>query len=290
MENNISKEQTGMPATETKNDKQEKDGQVYKDPRKAAPKKDLRIEDNLEIHNLKGKEKRKARRERLKEYTADMTKKEKAEYYIYYYKWKALIAVIAIIAIVSLSVTIYRQNKPVAISYALVNCDTYTTDTSVFENDYMKYYGFGRKYQIRSTYPIRYNLDTFEEDYAKNPNDAGFTSFPILCNNNYYDVIVTDLTGLRYCGQTSLVHPLTACLTPDLDKSFREKYPDRIIQVENYNGDLTEYAIDISGTAFAEKLNPGYEDVYLCFPGTAPENITNIRRLLNYIFQLGLDV
>lgn len=263
---------------------------TIKNPKKVPPKEDLRIEDNLEIHNLKGKAKRQAKRERIQEYTEGMSKKEKVAYYVYYYKWKALFGAIIIIAFISLTKTLYLQNRPVAISYGVVNCDMYEMDISVLEKDYIDYYGFSKKYQTRNAFPIHYNLETYEEDYAKNPDDISYTSFPTLCDKDYYDVIITDMAGLEYCAKTALVNPLTACLTPDLDKVIREDYADRIVLVENYNGDLTEYAIDISGTEFARKLNPGYDDVYLCFPGTAPENVSNIRRLLNFIFDLGLSI
>lgn len=299
MDNNISIEKKEKAADENEKSKTEQntpntsessENTTIKDPRKVPPKEDLRTEDNLEIHNLKGKAKRQAKKERLQEYTDGMSKKEKIAYFIYYYKWKALICAIIIVAFISLSSTLYLQNRPVAISYGIVNCDTTGMDTSVLEKEYIDYYGFTKKYQTRNSYPLHYNLETYEEDYAKNPDDISYTSFPTLCDKDYYDVIITDMAGLKYCAKTALINPLNACLTPDLDKVIREEYQDHIISVENYNGDLTEYAIDISGTEFAKKLNPGYDDVYLCFPGTAPENISNIRRLLNFIFDLGLSI
>ena len=36
-------------------------------------------------------------------------------------------------------------------------------------------------------------------------------------------------------------------------------------------------------------MNLGYNDVYLSFPGNSEENVDHIIKLLNYIFDLGIE-
>ena len=41
---------------------------------------------------------------------------------------------------------------------------------------------------------------------------------------------------------------------------------------------------------FAKKLNPGYDDVYICFPGVSEDNQKRVKQICNFIFDLGLDL
>lgn len=252
-------------------------------------KTDMKQENNLEMHHLRGKEKRTARRAQMQERTDGLSAKEKIFYYIYYYKWHFLVAVITIAAVISLIVSLYMRNKPVALSYAIINCnDVDSLDFSVIENDYMDYYGFDSSYQIKNIYTIHYNLETSEEDYSTNPDDISYTTFPTLCDQDYFDIIITDATGLKYCAVKGLIFPLDTALASDLYTRITEDYKDLIVKVPDDDDALTEFAINISDTSFAKSLGLDYDDVYLCFPGDSKDNAANIRRILNFIFEWNL--
>lgn len=114
----------------------------FKDPRKVPPKEDLKIEDKLEFATMSRKERRAAKRKRLKETTEGMTFVQKLQYFLYAYKMEILLPLIVIIAISLIVVAFFRGNKPTALSYAVVNCeDLEALDTSVIEADYWNYYG-----------------------------------------------------------------------------------------------------------------------------------------------------
>lgn len=71
----------------------------FKDPRKVPPKEDLKIEDKLEFAMMSRKERRAAKRKRLKETTEGMTFVQKLQYFLYAYKMEILLPLIVIIAI-----------------------------------------------------------------------------------------------------------------------------------------------------------------------------------------------
>lgn len=257
----------------------------------AAKKEDTAFaEDNLDLKRMRFFERTRIRRERFRQNMEGMSRKEKINYFLYYYKWKIVFGIIILALAVTIPITLYKNSRPVAISYAIVNSHhPEDINDSVF-NDYMNYYGFTKKQQIISGNYSYLNQATYEEDYAANPNSANFTSLPTLCYNGYYDVIITDKTGLEYCAAQSLIQPLESALYPDVYNAVSGEYADSVTQAENTSGKLYEYGIDVSDTTFAQSLNLDYDNVYICFIGYNERNLSNARKLLNFIFNLNLDI
>ncbi len=256
------------------------------DPRKAAPKEDLNIEDNLELHSMTRSERRMAQKMKYKKDTEGMSSKEKLSHFLYCYKWRIIVSLLIIIAATYTTVSVYRNTRPVALAYGVVNSpNPFKLDQSMVD-DYKNYYHMKKSDQVIMTSNINYDLETYEEDY--NTSDASYTSFPTLCYEDYYDVIISDKKGVEYCSYFSIIHPLTDCLTMDLQSKLNYSMSDRILYTEDSEKHSEAFAIDISDTDFAKGLNLGYDDVYLCFPGTDERNIETARKLINYIFDLGL--
>lgn len=257
----------------------------------AAKKEDAMFtEDNLELKRMRFRERTRIKHERFRQNMEGMSRKEKISYFLYYYKWKIVFGIVILVLAVTIPVTLYKNSRPVAISYAIVNSHyPENIDDSVFD-DYMDYYGFTNKQQIISGSYAYLNQATYEEDYAANPNSANFTSLPMLCYNGYYDVIITDKTGLEYCAAQSLIQPLESSLYPDVYNIISKEYANSVTQAENTNGKLCEYGIDISDTSFVQTLNLDYDDVYICFIGYNERNLSNARKLLNFIFNLNLEI
>ena len=247
-------------------------------------------EDNLELKRMSFRDRTRAKREKFKKNMEGMTKKEKIGYFLYYYKWKIVFGLLIIALAITIPVTIYRNNRPVAISYAIINSHYPENINDNAFDDYMNFYGYTSKQQIITSNYSYLDLETYEEDYAANSNSANFTSLPMLCYNGYFDIIITDKTGLRYCAAQSLIQPLDSALYPDVYKAISIDYADTIVSTENTNGTKKEYGIDISDTAFAKSLNLDYSDVYIGFIGITDRNLANSRKIMNYIFKLNLDI
>lgn len=263
----------------------------FKDPRKVPPKEDLKIEDKLEFATMSRKECRAAKRKRLKETTEGMTFVQKLQYFLYAYKMEILLPLIVIIAISLIVVAFFRGNKPTALSYAVVNCeDLEALDTSVIEADYWNYYGFDDNYQFQKVLDLKYDPSISTNDASKDAESGNYIAFPTLCDENYYDIIITNKRGLEYLSESSIIHTLGEALPSDLYDIFTADYNDQITTSPAYTGKSAPYAINISDTDFAKKLNPGYDDVYICFPGVSEDNQKRVKQICNFIFDLGLEL
>ncbi len=263
----------------------------FKDPRKVPPKEGLKIEDKLEFATMSRKERRAAKRKRLKETTEGMTFVQKLQYFLYAYKMEILLPLIGIIAVSLIVVAFFRGSKPIALSYAIVNCeDLETLDTSVIENDYWNYYGFDDNYQFRKVLDLKYDPSTSANEASRDAESGNYIAFPTLCDENYYDIIITNKKGLEYLSESSIIHTLGEALPTNLYDIFTADYNDKITTSPAYTGKSSPYAINISDTDFAKKLNPGYDDVYICFPGVSADNQKRVRQICNFIFDLGLNL
>ena len=155
-------------------------------------------EDKLEFATMSRKERRAAKRKRLKETTEGMTFVQKLQYFLYAYKMEILLPLIVIIAISLIVVAFFRGNKPIALSYAVVNCeDLEALDSSVIETDYWNYYGFDDNYQFQKVLDLKYDPSTSTNEVSKDAESGNYIAFPSLCDENYYDIIITNKRGLE---------------------------------------------------------------------------------------------
>ena len=231
----------------------------------------------------------KAKRQKLKDNMAGMSPKQKAGYILYYYKWTILLSIIILVSAIAIPITIYKKTRPVAISYAIVNCVAdENINTRLFE-EYKNYYDFAESDQIQFNKSIILDPEEYDVSIVHNSTKSDYTQFPMLCRNNYFDIVITDEKGLLFCSTQSCAQPLDTRLSPDLYNIIKENYSHLIVEMPNYNGDADEFALDISETEFAEKLGLDYDKIYICFPGTSERNIINTKKILNYIFNLGLE-
>lgn len=247
-------------------------------------------EDNLELHNMKLKDRIAAKKARYKKYTEDMSKGQKYKYFLYYYKGRLLLFAFLIFLCIAIPVTIYNKTRPVSIAYAVINCtDPKGINTSLFE-DYRNFYTFEEPNQIIDDKEIHLSLDEYNENTIHSANSTDYSQFPMLCHNNYYDIVFTDEKGLLFCSTNSVVLTLEAGLPKDLYQILEEDYSDLIVEAPNYNDDPVPFAIDISDTDFAKDLNLGYSPVYVCVPGNSERNMSNIKKMINFILDLGMEL
>lgn len=249
---------------------------------------ELNTEDNLEIRKMKFKDRTKAKLARLKKNMEGMSKKEKAKYIIYYYKWHFIIGALLLFLLISVPLTIYKNTRPVAISYVVINSPNYLQINTDAFLDYKEYYDFDKSDRILGITSINISLETYDENY--NADDPSYSTFPMNCYDNFYDVIFTDRAGLEYCSSTNLIYPIEDILTKDVEDIIFEEYPDLVVTAKNYADIDVPYAIDISDTDFAKSLNLGYEEIFICFPGSEERNIVNTKKMINYIFNFNLEI
>lgn len=247
-------------------------------------------EDNLELRRMSLKARLHAKAERFRENTADMSTWDKIKYFVYYYKWHVILTALAIFLLIAIPTSIIKNNRPVSISYAVVNSPAPEQIKEKLFNEYAEHYNIVKGYQIRNNLYVTLSQKGYEENIVQQEGNSSYTQFPTLCYNDYYDIILTDKAGLEYCTSTSLVQPLEDRLYDDILTELKEKYPDIIVTSPDYDGKRVEFALDVSNAEFIKELNVGYDKVYVCFPGDSEQNTINIRRFLKYIFSLDIEI
>lgn len=246
-------------------------------------------EDNLEISKLKFKDKIRAKIERFKNNTADMSRKEKIKYFIYYYKWKLLLLVLLLFCTVSIPMAIYKHSRPVALSYVIINnADTNKVNTEPID-DYLEFYDIKKNHQVLSN-SSHVNLDDYKAALQNSSTSADYEQFPTLCINGYYDVIITDIKGIEFCKSADLIQPLNNVLSADMQYELEEKYKEKICGQSSEHPDILGYYLDISDTEFAKGLGLSYDKIYLCFPGSTDDRQTNAKRVIKFAFMLDCDI
>jgi hypothetical protein len=237
-------------------------------------------EDRLELASMSLKEKKARKKADFDKRVSVMDGKEKRNYIIRYYLPIAGIVLAVIACIVGISVVVYKNSRPVAISYAIVNVDDeFALDLTPFD-DYVATLDVDNDAVISSDVSHYFNPTAFSDGTLGSTTLDDYTAFDMLCDEGFYDVIITDKAGLTYFCEIDAVQLLDNYLPENL----RTKLSDRIISVRDSQGDMYESAIDISDTAFAKSLNTGYSQIYLVFPGTKEENRTRAMSFVEYIF------
>ena len=235
-------------------------------------------EDNrLDLKSMSKKERRKKEKEMLKETISDMNSTEKFKYLIYYHKERLIVLGLVSILLISGGISIYKATRPTSISYGVVNCTNQLEFNTDAIEKYTKTIGKYNGYQIKENI----NLGVTRKDYEENSGSQQYINFLTLSNADYYDVLFTDTEGAEFCSSEGVFYSLDTFL----DKEHYEMVKDHIYSTKDKDGNVKEFAIDISDTEFAKSLNIGYNDVYIGFPGSSERNHTAVNDLLDYLFK-----
>lgn len=242
-------------------------------------------EDRLSLHAMTPKERRAAKKAMFSETISGMSAKEKFSYVVFYYKWYFIAVVAVLLIALSLSITIYKNSRPISLSYVVINQDENTPiDTAPIEK-YIEDMGMTDGYRLLSNTEVQLDPETYLEEFNNNPNSSIYTEFPMMCYNGFYDVIITDEKGARYCGMQDIAYHVDLVLDADIYSVVQE----RVFIAPDNNGDNQKFAIDISDTEFAKSLNLSYDKVYIAFPGSYDNNLQSAKRLMRYIFDIEVE-
>ena len=271
-----SKDDSQNTETESKDIPEEKTGD--------SPKE--KTEDNLENYTRNPFKRMKLERMRMAEQMKDMTTSGKIKYIFYYYKWHMLITLIAVFFIFYLIDVIYKNSRPVALSYVIVNSfdieGIYNKIDPIYE--YADYYGIRENHKIDAVTDITLKEESFDENnQSTDMTNYRYISFSNGCGNDYFDVIFTDTEGLKVCSMAAHARPVKDILTPENFERCKEE--NRLITQKGYEGEPDYYGVDISDLPVAKAMNLRYDDIYLCFPGDSESNIENANKFLAYILQ-----
>ena len=238
------------------------------------------LDDRLEIQSLTRAERRKYKKEKLRETTEGMSRSEKIKYLLYYYKEAIILTIAAIVVIIIIANTVIQNVKPITLSYAVVNCaDQLSFNTDAIEQyakDIDKYKGC----QIQADTNVYISGDEYSQGYEGNANSQKYITFTMMTTSNYYDVIFTDMKGAEACAAIDIFYPIDKYL----DEATYNKIKDRTVTLKNMEGQEEILAIDVSDVELAKSMNVGYDKIYIGFAGDEQRNHDAVQDLLNYMF------
>lgn len=240
------------------------------------------FENKLELAVMSKKERRTAKKAAYREYTSTMTGKERVSYFFYCYKWHIIIPICCILLIICYGMTFYRNSRPKALSYIVLNADEF--DKS-FHEDYLSYFNMPENHVVRATAGYIVNYDYYKKNTVSASREGtDYSTLALTCETGTFDVIIGDGAGIQYCTFVEIVKPLDLYFTEEQYAALE----GHIVKFQDSSYTFYPYAVDISDTEFAKGLGLEYSKVYMAFPGISEENMTNSLRLLEYVLGIKL--
>lgn len=240
------------------------------------------FENKLDLAVMSRKERRAAKKAAYKEYTSTMSGKERISYFFYCYKWHIIIPICCILLILCYGMAFYRNSRPVALSYTVLNAEEFD---KTFHEDYLRYFNMPENHVVKATAGYIVNYDYYKKNTVSASREGtNYNTLALTCQSGTFDVIIGDGAGIKYCTFVEIVKPLDLYFTEEQYAALE----DYIVKFQDSSYTFYPYAIDISDTEFAKGLNLEYSKVYMAFPGVSEENMTNSLRLLEYV--LGIDL
>lgn len=275
-------EEQKEPIEDTKKpSKAPKQEPIVEEAKTSKSKKQEHIVDEnlLELQSMSHKERRKYNMQREKEKLSELTFWRKVQYIIMYYGWK-FVAVLAGIGLLVLIISrIYIATCPVALDIITVNDVT----NEVFESEIIELYS--SYYEIPEN--ARFLVDT---NIAIDP-DATYTSTDIAYYNKMYSALTSDSTQVIICDPDVIdfyaIDGYILELQHALPEDLYDYFQDRLYECDGPVEDSDYYAIDLSGTRFAELTCLGQDRPMYCMPGGLSEENQEVScNFLRMVMQL----
>lgn len=251
-------------------------------------------ENRLAKEGLSLKNKLRANHQRCLDNMEGMSKKEKTKYFLYFYRGYIIMGIILLLLAIAIPIHIYNKNKPVAISYAVLNQTSFYTTSKSSINDYMDYFNYDSRYKAEeyTGIQLRPHRDEPTTEMADNiaiayqdETSAGYIQFPLLCRDGYIDFVLMDMDAIKCLEGSDLFISLEDTLSSDTYHQLLAKYPElKIISIKNADGSTIDFAIDVSDTEFAKGFDISYTEVYLAFPKTKDTSNTKPKQLIEFIY------
>ena len=259
-------------------------GQVVEyseDELKKQQEERLLNEDNLELATMSRRERHAVKKARRAKEMEGMNRKERILYLLNYFQWPIIITLMVVGCLTWIVIAVIKSDPPVALSAAVLNSDEpYNITTEIFDS-YMTEGNINPSYRaVVETFHLDYS--TLFTDIAREPNNGDFTRFPTLARDSYYDIVICDRGGLDYCAYTE------TAIYPDyvLSLELQEKLKPYEAEAKDAYDQTFVYGYDISDTDFAKSLNLGYDEIFLCFPGSTSESQMHAENFVRYIFHM----
>lgn len=206
-----------------------------------------------------------------------MNFQDKLWYIWNYYRFHMVAAVLAIVVAVNVGTVVYHGTFHTALHCMIINSrDEEGFQAEPLEQDFASWVGMGKKDEIISeTTFLAFGDDASEYIYASMAKISALVAAKDL------DVMICDEETLDHYSSMDGYLDLEAVLPEDLLNVVK----DRLYYTENGDGTRHAYAVDISGTAFAENSNIQLSPALFGIVSNSVRTETSLD-LLKYIFEV----
>jgi len=256
-------------------------GQIVEVEPKKKEENDSYREDNLEMKTMSFRERRAIRKARREKEMEGMSRMERVSYLLYYFKTPIIFTVGGILIVSLLLISIIMGKRPVILSVACINVPGSVEITEANFDDYAANTNLAYEGSIKLDATVYLDLETANEVYNSNPYDHSLTQFPALCASEFFDIVITDKTGMDYCSYSNIILDPETVISPGTILELR-KYQ---VDAKDADGNSYFFGYDITDTDFARSLHMK-KDLYICFPGKGDTNKENAERFLRYVYGL----
>ena len=256
-------------------------GQLVEVEPKKKEEDDSYREDNLEMKTMSFRERRAVRKARREKEMEGMTRMERVSYLLYYFKTPIIFTVGGILIVSLLLISIIMGKRPVILSVACINVPGSVEITEASFEDYAANSNLAYEGSIKLDATVYLDLETANEVYNSNPYDHSLTQFPALCASDFFDIVITDRTGMDYCSYSNIILDPETIISPSTVLELRKYQAD----AKDADGNSYFFGYDITGTDFARSLHIK-KDLFICFPGKGDTNKENAERFLRYVYGL----
>lgn len=220
-------------------------------------------ENFLELQDMSRKERRNYNWQKEKEKLSELSFWRKIQYLIMYYGLK-FVAILAGIGLIILIIfRIYVASCPVALDIITVNDIT----NEVFESKVIELYSSYYEIPENARFLVDTGLVIHPEETYTSADMSHYTKMYSAITSDTTQVVICDSDVLEFYATDGYLLELQHALPEDLYDYFK----DRMYECDGPVEDSNYYAIDLTGTKFAELTCLGQEPPLLCMPGSLSE-------------------
>lgn len=233
----------------------------------------------LELQDMSRKERRKYNWQKEKEKLSELTFWRKIQYLIMYYGLKFVAVLAGIGLIVLIIFRIYVASCPVALDIVTVN----DVSNEVFESKVIELYSSYYEVPENARFMVDTGLVIHPEETYTSADMSHYTKMYSSLTSDSTQVVICDSDVLEFYAIDGYILELQHALPEDLYEYFK----DRLYECDGPVEDSDYYAIDLTGTKFAELTCLGQEQPLLCMPGSlSDENREVFYNFLRMIMEL----
>jgi len=179
--------------------------------------------------------------------------------YVWDYYKPVMVGIIAVIAVINIGITIYHNLQIDTLLYVyLINCNTYYVDSETLTADFTEYLGETEGIELAQNEEIDIDTSMILDDDDYSTSYTYQMKLAAVISARQCDVMLMDVEKFEEYAGMSYFMDLRELLT---DEQL-EEWADRIVYLEDEEGETIPCAIDLTDSPIVEENMIYYDTVY----------------------------